>query len=364
MTAKIVSVVGARPNFMKIAPIIEELNKNSIKNMLIHTGQHYSANMSDNFFRDLKLPQPDINLNVGSLSRAGQISIIMQELEKILIAEKPKLVIVVGDVNSTIAAALTASSLKIKVAHVEAGLRSFDMGMPEESNRILTDHISDFLFCTEESGADNLKMEGIDKKKIFFVGNVMIDTLSKNLYNAKNSKILEKLNLKGNYCILTAHRPENVDEESKLKNLVEMIDEVQRLVKVVYPVHPRTIKMMKQFNLYDNFRKMANVAVCEPLGYLDFICLIKNSKFVITDSGGLQEESTYLGIPCLTIRKNTERPVTVEQGTNTITGLDKNRVIAEIHKIMKGKYKHGRKIKLWDGKAAERIVEVLVNKLK
>lgn len=364
MTAKIVTVVGARPNFMKIAPIIGELGRNSVKNVLVHTGQHYSANMSDDFFTDLMLPEPDINLNVGSLSRAGQIAGIMQQLEKILIDEKPEIVVVVGDVNSTIAAALTASALKIKIAHVEAGLRSFDMGMPEESNRILTDHISDFLFCTEQSGVDNLKREGIDNKKIFFVGNVMIDALSENIDNAKNSKILEKLNIEGNYCILTAHRPENVDNEKNLRLLVEIINEVQKIITIIYPVHPRTIKMLHQFKLYDKFRKMSNVIACGPLGYLDFIWLIKNSKFAITDSGGLQEEASYLKVPCLTIRKNTERPVTVEHGTNTVMGLDKNKIILEIQKIMKGKYKHGSRIKLWDGKAAKRIVKILTGKLK
>lgn len=367
MKIKIISVVGARPNFMKIAPIIEEFDKKyneSVENILVHTGQHYSINMSDDFFRDLKLPQPDINLDVGSSSHAQQIANIMLKLEKILLDKNPQLVIVVGDVNSTLAAALTASKLKIKVAHIEAGLRSFDFDMPEETNRILTDHISDYLFCTEESAIKNLKNESVNQENTFLVGNVMIDTLIKNLGYAKNSGILDKLNLKGDYCLLTAHRPENVDNEKNLRLLVEIINEVQKIITIIYPIHPRTVKMLEQFKLYKEIIAMKNVKICKPLSYLDFLWLTKNSKFVITDSGGLQEETSYLKIPCLTIRKNTERPITVEQGTNTVTELDKKNIIAEAKKILGGKYKHGHGIALWDGKASERIVKILLDKLK
>lgn len=367
MKIKIISVVGARPNFMKIAPIIKEFDKKydkSVENILVHTGQHYSTNMSDDFFRDLKLPEPDINLNVGSSGQAKQIANIMLKLEKILLDKNPQLVIVVGDVNSTLAAALTASKLKIKVAHIEAGLRSFDFDMPEETNRILTDHISDYLFCTEESAIKNLRNESVNQENTFLVGNVMIDTLIKNLGYAKNSGILDKLNLKGDYCLLTAHRPENVDNEKNLRLLVEIINEVQKIITIIYPIHPRTVKMLEKFKLYKEIIAMKNVKICKPLSYLDFLWLTKNSKFVITDSGGLQEETSYLKIPCLTIRKNTERPITVEQGTNTVTGLDKKNIIAEAKKILGGKYKHGHGIALWDGKASERIVKILLDKLK
>ena len=360
MSIKILSVVGARPNFMKIAPIIEELNKNSIKNALVHTGQHYSKKMSDNFFRDLSLPEPDFNLDVGSSSPSTQIANIMLKLEKILIKENPQLVIVVGDVNSTLAAALAASKLNIKLAHVESGLRSFDSETPEELNRILTDHVSDFLFCTEKSAVVNLKKEGVKENSVFLVGNVMIDSLVKNLEKAKSSKILGKLKLKNDYCVLTAHRPVNVDNEKNLKLLINIIDEIQKKITLVYPVHPRTMKMLRQFGLQKKIVQMKNLRLCEPLSYLDFLWLTKNAKFVITDSGGLQEETTYLKIPCFTIRKNTERPITVEKGTNTVTGLSKNKVVAEVNKILDGKYKKSSDIEFWDGKSAERIVKILI----
>jgi len=367
MKIKIISVVGARPNFMKIAPIIEEFGrscKKSVDHILIHTGQHYSAGMSDNFFKDLNLPEPDINFNIGSSSHIKQIAEIMIRLEEVLTKEKPQLVIVVGDVNSTLAAALTASKLRIKIAHIESGLRSFDFEMPEETNRLLTDHISDFLFCTEQSAVENLKKEGVKNEKIFFVGNVMIDTLAGNLGRAKNSKILDKLNLKNDYCLLTAHRPENVDNEKNLGLLVDLLNEVQKTITVVYPIHPRSRKMMEKFGLFGKISSMKNIVICEPLSYLDFLWLVKNSKFVITDSGGLQEETSFLKIPCITIRKNTERPITVLRGTNKVMGLNTEKVLNEIKEILKGKRKSGDKIELWDGKASERIVKILYEKLK
>ena len=362
--SKIISVVGARPNFIKIAPIIEELNRKSIDNILVHTGQHYSAGMSDDFFRDLKLPEPDINLNVGSSSHIKQIADIMLRLENVFANEKPDAAIVVGDVNSTLAAALTASKLRIKVAHVEAGLRSFDSDMPEETNRLLADHISDLLFCTEQSGVDNLRNENIPKEKIFLVGNVMIDTLIKNLGNAKKSEILTRLDIRDEYCIITAHRPENVDSYENLNKLVEILNEMQKETRVVYPVHPRAKKMLEKFGLNEKINKMKNIKICEPLSYLDFLWLVKNSGFVVTDSGGLQEETSYLGIPCLTIRKNTERPVTADKGTNTVVGLNKEKILATINKIREGKYKRGGKIELWDGKTSQRIIKILIEGLK
>lgn len=361
---KIISVVGARPNFMKIAPVIEELNKNKIDNMLVHTGQHYDVNMSDDFFKDLKLREPDLNLNVGSSSHAKQTAEIMVKLEEVLLQQKPSLIIVVGDVNSALAASITASKLKIKTAHIEAGLRSFDFDMPEEINRILTDQVSDFLFCTEKSGVENLKNEGIKDGKIFLAGNVMIDSLIKNLSNAEKSSIQKKMKIENDYCVITAHRPENVDNENNLKILADIIDEIQKDIIAVYPIHPRTMKMLQQFNLDKKISNMKNLKICEPLGYIDFLKLTKNSKFVVTDSGGLQEETSYLKVPCLTIRKNTERPITVEKGTNTVTGLNKKNVMSEIKKINEGLYKKGQEIEYWDGKSSERIVKILKGKIK
>jgi len=359
---KVISVVGARPNFIKISPILEELDKRKINNILVHTGQHYSSNMSDNFFKDLKIRQPEINLNAGSSNHARQTAEIMIGLEDVFIKEKPSIVIVVGDVNSTLAAAITASKLGIKIAHVEAGLRSFDFGMPEEINRALTDRISDYLFCTEKSGVENLKKEGVNAKKIFLVGNVMIDSIVKNIKKAGHSKIIEELGLKKtgeNYCVLTAHRPENVDSEKNLKVLIDIIDGLQKIIKVICSVHPRTMEKIKEYGMEGKLKKMKNIVASEPIGYLDFLFLTKNAKFAVTDSGGLQEETSYLKIPCLTIRKNTERPATVEKGTNIVTGLDKKRVLEEVGRILKGNAKKGGRIDLWDGKAAERIVKII-----
>ena len=363
---KIVSIVGTRPNFMKIAALAEEFKKHKeINNIIVHTGQHYNEEMSKLFFDDLGLPKPDINLNVGSGSYGEQIGNIIIKLEKVLIEGKPDLVIVVGDVNSTFAGALIAKQLGIKVAHIEAGLRSFDLTMPEEINRILTDRISDFLFTTEESGDVNLLNEGISKDKIFFVGNVMIDTMLKHKEKAKESKILEKLNIeKNNYCTLTLHRPSNVDKKGDFENILSILDEIQDKIKIVFPIHPRAKKNIELFNLNEKMKSMKNLILTEPLGYLDFLCLMANSKFVLTDSGGIQEETTVLGVPCITLRKNTERPVTVEQGTNLIVSVDKNQIIEKSLKIVNNKIKAERKIpELWDGKAGERIVNILLNKI-
>lgn len=358
---KIVNVAGARPNFMKIAPLMEEMAKHSqIKALLVHTGQHYDREMSKLFFDDLGLPKPDIYLGVGSGSHAQQTAKVMVEFEQVLLKEKPDLVLVVGDVNSTIACSLTAVKMGIKVAHVEAGLRSFDTTMPEEVNRVLTDQISDYLFVTEEDAVENLLREGRPKEKIFFVGNVMIDTLLKNKKKAERSRILHELNLKKNgYAVLTLHRPSNVDAKEVFVNLLNALDGVQKKIKIVFPAHPRTKQRITDFGLDKKIAKMKNIVITNPLGYLDFLNLIANSKFVLTDSGGIQEETTVLGIPCITLRENTERPVTVSEGTNVVIGTNKNKIIRESLRIISGKGKEGRTPKFWDGKAAKRIVDIL-----
>ena len=382
---KIVSVVGARPNFMKIAPIIEQLkikNKNlkaKLKHVLVHTGQHYDEEMSKSFFEDLNLPKPDINLGVGSASHAVQTAKIMIEFEKVCLRERPDLIIVVGDVNSTIACALVASKLGIKIAHIEAGLRSFDRTMPEEINRVLTDAISDYLFTTCEDANENLKREGIPEEKIYFVGNVMIDTLLKYKERAKKSKILEKLGLNKDlqvrsYTLLTLHRPSNVDNRETFINILKALKNVSKKIPIIFPAHPRTQRQIKIFSLekYFNFVNIESnscvnirnsINLLNSLPYLDFLNLMANAKFVLTDSGGIQEETTILNIPCLTLRENTERPVTLKEGTNTIVGSNPEKIISKSMDILNGKKKKGRIPKLWDGKAAERIINILIEKL-
>jgi UDP-N-acetylglucosamine 2-epimerase (non-hydrolysing) len=354
---KILLIAGARPNFMKIAPLIHELQKTNFSWKLVHTGQHYDAKLSDIFFTELNIPKPDYNLEVGSGSHAIQTAKIMEKFEPICIKEKPDLVIVVGDVNSTIACALVAKKLNIKVAHVEAGLRSFDNNMPEEINRKLTDCISDYLFVSEESGLRNLKNEGIDKEKIFFVGNIMIDSLFNNLEKINKSDASKVYNEK--YCILTLHRPSNVDNKDELKLLLFELIKISKLIKIIWPIHPRTKKNLLDLGL-DNIINESNIILKDPIGYIDFLNLVKNSTFVLTDSGGLQEETTYLNIPCLTLRENTERPSTIDIGTNTL--LNKNEIIGNINLILAGKYKKGSIPQLWDGKTAERIIKILRDK--
>lgn len=346
---KIISVVGARPNFMKIAPIIREMNKyNDITSILVHTGQHYDKNMSESFFKDLNIPYPDYNLGIGSGSHAEQTAKIMIEFEKVCIKEKPDIVIVVGDVNSTIACALVAKKMNIKVAHVEAGLRSFDWDMPEEINRILTDRISDYLFVTEQSAIDNLKKEGFDDSKIFFVGNVMIDSLLDNI--DKKTDIVKRLNLKSkDYCVITLHRPSNVDNKEKLEYILDILNNIP--FRIVWPIHPRTLKNIESFGLKEETK---NFLLLDPLGYLDFITLISECKFVLTDSGGIQEETTYLGIPCITMRENTERPSTITLGTNKLL-IKKEDILNAIKNLNKN---HSIP-PLWDGKTAERIIKIL-----
>lgn len=359
---KIVSVVGTRPNFIKIAPLINEMKKHSeIKHILVHTGQHYDKEMSKFFFDDLEIPKPDINLGIGSASDIAQTAKIMLEFEKVALKEKPDLVIVVGDVNSTLAAALAALKCNVKVAHVESGLRSFDRTMPEELNRILTDHISDFLFTTEESANKNLASEGIDKSKVFFVGNVMIDSLLSHKDKSKKSKILSKLNIKRKeYAVLTLHRPSNVDNKKSLEHIIGILNKIQQKIRIVFPVHPRTLKNITKFRLGKKLKNQKNIIITEPLGYLDFLALMSNSRFVLTDSGGIQEETTVLGIPCITMRNNTERPITVEQGTNVLVSTDRYKIIGASNKLLKRINFKAKIPPFWDGKAAKRIVDVIL----
>ncbi len=354
---------GARPNFMKISPLIKQFNEHDINFKLIHTGQHYDYNMSKIFFDNLGIQKPDYFLNVGSGSHATQTAKIMIEFEKVILSEKPKLVIVVGDVNSTIACALVAKKLSIKVAHIEAGLRSFDFKMPEEINRRLTDQISDYLFITEESAKVNLNNEGIDPSKIFFVGNIMIDTLVSNLEQAKKNNYYKALNLTaGQYGLITIHRPSNVDTEEDLKRVIKYLSYVQSKIKIVFPIHPRSLKNLRKFNLEGDLRQ-PNTILTEPLGYLEFLNLMMNSKFILTDSGGIQEEASHLKIPILTLRKNTERPITIEKGTNTLIGNDFEKLKFHLEEILSNTYKKGESIEKWDGETSQRIVNILQKRI-
>jgi UDP-N-acetylglucosamine 2-epimerase (non-hydrolysing) len=358
---KIISVVGARPNFMKVAPIhfAFENHRDRIQHLICHTGQHYDEKMSKIFFDELGLPYPDFYLGVGSGTHAEQTARIMLAFEKIILQEEPDLIIVVGDVNSTIACSLVAKKLHVSVAHVEAGLRSFDREMPEEINRILTDAISDYLFVTEQSAIENLKHEGISEEKIFFVGNVMIDSLVRNQSKIDSSNILAELQLNpGQYFLATLHRPTNVDNKERLTSLLSMLSRYAEKYKVVFPLHPRTKNNMKQFGLNKNLS--TQIIFSDPIGYIDFLSLVKNAVVTITDSGGIQEETTYLKVPCITLRKTTERPVTIESGTNFLTGTDIKSVDRAIEQILKGKSKIGVTPPLWDGKAAERISRQLI----
>ena len=366
---KVALVCGARPNFMKIAPLIRAIGKhnassetNPIEPILIHTGQHYDYEMSQVFFQDLKLPQPDIYLGVGSGTHAEQTGKIMIEFEKILFKEKPGLVVVVGDVNSTLAAALAAVKLHIPVAHVEAGLRSYDRDMPEEINRTLTDHISDYLFTTSSYDDDNLKKENISSSKIFRVGNIMVDNLLYNREVAERANILPRLGLKEqSYALLTLHRPGNVDDQESLTNILTAIDSISHQIPVVFPVHPRTRINIEKSGL-QNFLTNNCISFVKPLGYLDFLKLEMCSKLVITDSGGMQVETTALDIPCLTLLNSPVWAITHEQGTNTLVGNNSQKLIEEAYKILDGKGKRGSYPELWDGRTAERIVNILAER--
>lgn len=352
---RIFHVVGARPNFMKVSPIWAAFDSIAkYEQVLIHTGQHYDLNMSDIFFKELQIPSPKINFGVGSSSHAKQIAKIMVKLENELNMHKPDIVLVYGDVNSTIAAALVCSKLMIPIAHVEAGLRSFDRTMPEEINRILTDQISDFLFTPSKDANINLVSEGINNNKIHLVGNVMIDTLVKMLPKVTFPNIE---GLTSEYLLLTLHRPSNVDEPQVLKNIISTMKEISNNIQILFSVHPRTRKILQDYSII--FSNENNIKLLNPLGYLDFLGLMKNALLVVTDSGGIQEETTFLNIPCLTLRENTERPITVELGTNQLIGFDMDLLKNKINEIMKGKINDGNIPELWDGKASNRIVKVI-----
>lgn len=357
---KVLSVVGARPNFMKVAPIHRALRSEGLESRILHTGQHYDEQMSDIFFRQLEMPEPDVYLGIGSGSHAQQTARIMMAFEKVLEEEAPDLVLVVGDVNSTVACTLVATKLHIPVAHVEAGLRSGDRRMPEEINRVVTDSISELLFVTEESGVDNLRSEGVPDDKVFFVGNVMIDSLVFFREKAAQTSILEDVNVEpGSYVAMTMHRPSNVDHEEGLTALLETIEQIGASYPIVFPMHPRTRNRFAEFGLQDRLEDVQNLTVLEPLGYLEFLRLMEHAGVVVTDSGGIQEETTFLQVPCLTLRENTERPITVEQGTNELLSLDPDVVSQRVEDWMLGEKPEGRIPKLWDGKAAQRIVKHL-----
>ena len=414
-TAKILTVVGARPNFMKAAPILTAIRDNNegviapvhatgsqdskiaLKNVLVHTGQHYDEAMSDRFFSDLNIARPDVHLGVGSGSHAAQTAEIMKRFEEVLLKEKPDLLIVVGDVNSTLACALAASKISYDasgarplIAHVEAGLRSFDRDMPEEINRILTDHVADLLFVTEESGLRNLREEGISSEKIHFVGNTMIDSLLAFKHKAEQSSILNKLGLRGSgspngsangaarYALLTLHRPSNVDQRETFLNILEGLAGLSSLCPLIFPAHPRTQKRIAEFGLDRFFVRDSGVqrdaaSVCtndsgrilmiDPLGYLDFMCLMQHAAVVVTDSGGIQEETTCLGIPCVTVRENTERPITVRVGTNVLAGTSKEGIRKATLQQLESKTARGVPDG-WDGKSAQRILDVICNEIR
>ncbi|MGA9142869.1 MAG: UDP-N-acetylglucosamine 2-epimerase (non-hydrolyzing) [Candidatus Acidiferrales bacterium] len=401
---KILTVVGARPNFMKVAPIIRavrEHNKSSrgpqIEHLLVHTGQHYDEAMSDRFFADLGLPKPDVHLGVGSGSHTVQTAEVMKKFEDVLLREKPAVVIVVGDVNSTVACAMVAakvtydsSGARALIAHVESGLRSFDRTMPEEVNRVVTDHVSDFLFVTEESGLNNLRNEGISSSQVHFVGNTMIDSVLAFKEKAEASTALEDLGLRlksGNgegdtsirrYGLLTLHRPSNVDNPEAFVSILGGLEELAKECPIVFPVHPRTRRRIAEFGLENHVGVTSSkvgggapgtqascngIVLTDPLGYLDFLCLMKHAAIVVTDSGGIQEETTCLGVPCVTVRENTERPVTVEHGTNIIAGIERDRIKDAIQ-LQTQRRKGAGMPQHWDGHAAERIVEVLIQTLQ
>jgi UDP-N-acetylglucosamine 2-epimerase (non-hydrolysing) len=352
---------------MKMAPIIEAMNKYSelIEHLLVHTGQHYDEKMSKAFFVDLGMPKPDIDLEVGSGSHAEQTAKIMVAFEKVCLEHKPDLVIVVGDVNSTMACTITAKKLGIKVAHVEAGLRSRDMTMPEEINRLCTDVLCDYLFTTDHFADENLFAEGVPAEKIHFVGNVMIDTLVKHREMASTLDLCSKMGLKPvGYATMTLHRPGNVDDPKILAGLLEALTTIAKELPIIFPIHPRTRKMAEQFGLghyLNSGDKVEGIWCTEPLGYLEFLHLNMNARLVLTDSGGLQEETTVLGVPCITIRPNTERPITCTEGTNVLVGNDPKKVLDAANSILHGSALNGRVPEKWDGRAAERIVEILVS---
>jgi len=387
---KIILVAGARPNFMKIAPLVRAIEGHNslaaspgtaVEYLLVHTGQHYDFNMSDSFFKDLKLPQPHIHLEVGSGTHAEQTGRVMIGFEKVLLRESPDIVVVVGDVNSTLAAALAAVKLDVPVAHVEAGLRSFDRRMPEEINRLVTDALSTYLFTPSPDGDENLLREGIPKEKIYRVGDIMVDSLLFHLEEAERSDIFARLGLLEAsvagpefvvpYTLLTLHRPSNVDEEESFKRIVAALEVIAERIPIIFPVHPRTKKQLSLLGLeetigFHNIQERVDLSSpgihgLDPLGYLDFLSLMARAKLVLTDSGGIQEETTVLGIPCLTLRDTTERPITIKEGTNILVWNDTQKIVEEAFKILDGRGKKAKMPEYWDGKTAERIIKILAD---
>jgi UDP-N-acetylglucosamine 2-epimerase (non-hydrolysing) len=356
----VLHVVGARPNFMKVAPIHRAIaERGKLRQRLIHTGQHYDVNMSDVFFSDLKLPAPDVHLGAGSGSHAQQTAKVMVELERICARERPDLISVVGDVNSTLASALVAAKALIPLAHVEAGLRSYDRTMPEEVNRVVTDRLADVLLTPSPDADENLRREGVDESRIFFVGNVMIDSLLAFKAKAEALPTLQTMGLEPKrYVVCTMHRPSNVDVPATFTALLDVLGEISRTVPVIFPVHPRTRKAISEASLDARLTSSPELRLVEPMGYLEFLSLISRAGLILTDSGGLQEEATVLSVPCLTLRENTERPITVSVGTNVVVGRDPERIKAEAIKVLSGRGKKGRIPERWDGRAAGRIAEI------
>ena len=361
-------VCAARPNFVKVAPLYHALKKEDWANpIIVHTGQHYDRNMSDAFFEDFGLPSPDLYLGVGSGTHAEQTGKIMMSYEKVLYDQKPDIIIVVGDVNSTVACTLAASKISYAssgnlnrplVAHLEAGLRSFDKTMPEEINRMVTDVLADLLWTPSPDADENLLKEGVSPKKIYRVGNIMIDTLVANLDKARIRKTYDQFGVKEKeYVFVTLHRPNNVDDKTSLSSIMEGLVNLSRRISVIFPIHPRTKKQLVTSGLWQNIERVKNLNLLDPLGYHDTICLVENSRFVLTDSGGLQEETTFLGIPCLTLRPNTERPITITEGTNKLTSLEV--LDQDFDYILNGYHPAGKIPELWDGHTAERIIQIL-----
>ncbi len=362
---KVINIVGARPNFMKINPLVREMRNQKVDQLLVHTGQHYDQAMSESFFQELGIPEPDINLEVGSASHAVQTAEIMKRFEQVCLQEKPDMVLVVGDVNSTAACSLVATKLGIAVAHVEAGLRSGDRTMPEEINRLVTDVLADLLLTTSRDADENLLAEGIPSEKIHFVGNTMIDSLILQLEKARERNTFRRFQVEeGEYAVLTLHRPSNVDNAQQLEQIIDTLDIIQQRLPIVFPIHPRTKNNLQRFGLDRKINQMQGIILAEPLSYLDFMDLYGRSRLVLTDSGGIQEETTFLRLPCITLRENTERPITVTQGTNYLTGTDRDKILSAFEEIMSGGGKQGTIPEYWDGKAAERIVKVLQNWVK
>ena len=364
---RVLHVAGARPNFMKVAPVLRALGERGIDNVLVHTGQHYDPSMSAAFFDDLGLPEPDVHLEVGSGSHAEQTARVMERFEPVLLEREPDLVSVVGDVNSTLAAAIVAAKLWIPVGHVEAGLRSFDRTMPEEINRVLTDQVSDLLFTTSPEAEENLAREGVDAARIHFVGNPMIDSLERHLERARGSKSLDALGVvPGGYALVTLHRPSNVDDPGTLRGILDALRAIAKDMPVIFPAHPRTVKVMRSndlgtlVDLSGGPASTGAVSCIEPIGYVDFLALMAEARLVLTDSGGIQEETTILGVPCLTLRENTERPITISMGTNRLVGSDPDAIVTAASEALELPRLAPVRPPLWDGKAGERIADAVV----